>query len=501
VKKPKLGEAREFEFGIPLNMDTEKLQNDAKDGKLSVEQLIQIIVAQQQEILEQQQRIDELERQLGLKQKAQEQYSLQANARREKAKQKRRKKQKSDRRGRRTTKFKLVDALREENIFPEGLSKDDCEFHRTQLVWHIEAGQAVLVSYRLYRGPNGELPVIPGSIGRCEYGIEIVVAVAYLTYVIGLSIDKVCEQLQFFWKLKLPKSQADALLNRLGREWEPVFDDLCELLANSAVIHADETSWSINSLWAFISEQVRLLIYGVHKDADTLAKIVDRETFSGTMVSDNAAVYQNFSSAQKCWAHLIRKAIKLTLHRPDNEEYRLFLEQLLNIYRKACGYQKDRRLSPVGRAKKVDALSAELNDITATRILDDAAPTDDVEADYKRLVNELSLLDSKNELFTFVVNREVPGTNNISERELRSSTTSRKTNRTSKTLSGARRRTSITSVLESLRACLSEFTLASIIDEIKKWLTSGTTLFRDLLNAHNLPPPTSRKLDALFSSA
>ena len=30
-------------------------------------------------------------------------------------------------------------ALREENLFPEGLPEDNCEFYRTQLLWHIES--------------------------------------------------------------------------------------------------------------------------------------------------------------------------------------------------------------------------------------------------------------------------------------------------------------------------------------------------------------------------
>jgi len=65
---------------------------------------------------------------------------------------------------------------------------------------------------------------------------------------------------------------------------------LCTLLANSAVVHADETSWSINSVWAFVSEKVRLLFFGVHKDAATLKEILDPETFAGIVVSDDAAV-------------------------------------------------------------------------------------------------------------------------------------------------------------------------------------------------------------------
>ena len=61
---------------------------------------------------------------------------------------------------------------------------------------------------------------------------------------VGLSIDKVCDELKFFWEpdLYLSKSQADALLNQLSREWAAESKSLCMLLAVSAVVHADETS-------------------------------------------------------------------------------------------------------------------------------------------------------------------------------------------------------------------------------------------------------------------
>jgi|SRR5579864_2736451 len=68
----------------------------------------------------------------------------------------------------------------------------------------------------------------------------------------------------------LDKTQADALLRQLARHWQKGFDILCTLLAHSAVVHADETSWSIKSVWAFLSEKARLLFFGVNKDAATL---------------------------------------------------------------------------------------------------------------------------------------------------------------------------------------------------------------------------------------
>src|SRR5206468_2419108 len=135
---------------------------------------------------------------------------------------------------------------------------------------------------------------------------------------------------------------------------------LCTLVANSLVVHADETRWSLNSVWAFLSEKARVLLFGVHKDAATLQLVVDPETFAGLLISDDAAVYEHFTAAQKCWAHLLRKAIKLTLQDPQNTKYRELTDRLLEIYRAACRIQRDRRLSDAGRAAKVVALDSDV---------------------------------------------------------------------------------------------------------------------------------------------
>ncbi len=119
---------------------------------------------------------------------------------------------------------------------------------------------------------------------------------------------------------------------------------------------ADETSWSINSVWAFLSEKVRVLFFGVHKDAATLQQILDVTTFAGVLISDDAAVYRHFSRSQKCWAHLLRKAIRLTLLCPDNTIYRELADELLAIYRTTVRVQKNGRLSDGGRARKIQGM-------------------------------------------------------------------------------------------------------------------------------------------------
>ncbi len=57
------------------------------------------------------------------------------------------------------------------------------------------------------------------------------------------------------------------------------------------------------------------------------------ESFSGIGVTDDYAAYKNmFTKHQLCWAHLIRKAIKLALQNPDESEYAGFLDSLCLLY-------------------------------------------------------------------------------------------------------------------------------------------------------------------------
>jgi hypothetical protein len=253
----------------------------------------------------------------------------------------------------------------------------------------------------------------------------------------------------------------------------------------------------------------------VHKDSATLKKILDPEVFTGLVVSDDAAVYANFSQSQKCWAHLLRKAIKLTLLEPANVQYRQFTDRLLEIYRAACRVQSDGRLGDAGRARKVQELDDEILDLClptwAADLPKSAGPADD----YRLLVNEIMRLMLDRQLFTFVTaaavttpsgaTMQAPGTNNEAERTLRNPAGARDTGRTTKTPRGARRRTVNVSVLESLRQHLATFTLSTVIAEVRRWQETGASCFARLLKNSKLSPrkselgpPMPSLLDLLF---
>jgi len=491
-------------------MDVELLRQDVCEGRIDAGRLIDLIVAQQQQLqatqqqlATAQQRIEELEKKLGgpPTSKLDEPYSMRSEERRQQARVQKKRKRKG-RGGRRPTKDKIALAERKEPIYPPGSSSSECHWSHTRVVWRLEERRAILVAYEIYRDSKGSYGRIPGVLGRSEFGLEVVAEIAHLVYIVGLSFDKVCQVLRFFQDLPLNKGQVDKSLYRLSRHWEHQFEVLCTLLANSLVVHADETNWSINSVWALLSEKARLLLFGVHKDAKTLQRVLDPQTFAGLVFSDDAAVYESFSKSQKCWAHLLRKGVKLTLEDPDNAEYRQFTDRLFEIYREARRVQRDGRLGEAGLARHVARLEDMICELCMPRWQMGPTETTGPADDYRRLVNEVMRLAINAELFQFLtvepplqpngIVQPVDGTNNESERTLRNPAQARDTGRTNKSQRGARRQTIITSVLESLRLYLPQFTLANVLDELDRWGRTGLSCFERLLQKLKLPSPSAK---------
>lgn len=490
-------------------MDVRQLKTDFRGGRLSADQLLDAVDKLHQTVKRLEAEVDRLTQRLaqyepGVLQEGRSagsqtlasssRYSLEAEEQRRRKKQRRRRRKKKSP-GRRANQVKFADAQRQENVYPPHMPHHACQLVRDRAVWRLEEGRAVLVGYRVFRGPQGPEPRIPGVTPRCEYGLEILVVLAFLVYVIGISLDKACAVLGFFCALPLRKSQADALLRQLARHWEGEFETLCDLVARAAVVYMDETGWKIGqegcSLWVFASALQRVFLFGCSKDAKTLDAMLPEGVFEGVGVSDDAAVYRRrFTCAQKCWAHLLRKAIRLALLYPRKKSYQRFLDHLLALYYDAKRAAADGRLSSKGREHKVAEFEGRLSDLCRPHWRQTTPEVPPHEREFTNLVEELTQRLFDEELFTFVLYPQVEPTNNLAERLQRSPAKDRDAGRTNKTTSGARRRSVITSVLESLRVNLSPFTLRSVVEEATRWMREGISLFKQQLQAITPSVPT-----------
>jgi hypothetical protein len=135
----------------------------------------------------------------------------------------------------------------------------------------------------------------------------------------------------------------------------------------------------------------------------------------------------------------------------------------------------------------VEQLVDAVCDCTGARFADETKPVGEVEKDFFNLTHEIVRLMADDELFTFVIHPEADGTNNISERQLRDAAQDRVTGQTNKTERGARRRTVIASVLDSLRAHVPKLTLKTALEELQRWQETGLSCFRRLVKKLKLP--------------
>jgi hypothetical protein len=415
-------------------------------------------------------------------------YSLDKNKR------KKQRRKKSTGRRRNDAKRDLVE--HQYDIFWADADRQHCIFHREQFAWRLIDGRAVYIGYNIHDLPDSkELPLPTGlRNSRSEYGIEIILTLAYLHYWIGVSIDNAREIMRFFTGLELPKSQADSLLSQLAADWDEQYDTIAELIALSMIVYIDETGWKVGKrssyTWAFSTPMHVLFRCGVGRGKAEAEKVLG-QFFQGVGVTDDYAAYKSlFSKHQLCWAHLIRKAIKLALMHPENKEYATFLDELCDIYHRAVRYQKDGRLR-AGRATKARELEEAVR-LLCTRhgwaIKKNVTP--ECEATFIRLQNEL--FNNLDRLFVFVEHPEVEPTNNRSERNVRREAEIRKGGRTSKTPAGAKRRGVIMTVMASLQTRFAKFTLDVLLSEVEGWIVEGCSIFESELAAlekANAPPP------------
>jgi hypothetical protein len=439
-------------------------------------------------------------------------FSLDRN-KRGAGKKKNKNKKPSKKRGRKQQQAKLERVTEQHNIYPDHAQPEQCTRHRTQFVWRIVDGKAIYVAYHIHDRPDAkELPLPPGvRNSRSEFGIEIILILAFLHYWIGVSLDNACQIMNFFTGLELPKSQAESLLKQLARDWDEQYDTIAELIALQMIVYIDETGWKVGEkscyTWVFSTAMHVLFRCGVSRKKEEATSVLGNN-FAGIGVTDDYAAYKSmFNQHQLCWAHLIRKAIKLALQHPDKPEYADFLDQLCAIYDDAKELRDDRAADNKQSAKQIEEIIAKLQariqelcsrheEVIVKSTANDAAATTNRAVTPKDvetfILLQRELVSNIDCLFVFVQHPEVEPTNNRSERNVRREAEIRKGARTSKTKSGAKRRSTIVTVLASLHARMSNFTLSNLLSEVTSWLETGSSIFeRELANLCANPPTSA----------
>jgi len=245
----------------------------------------------------------------------------------------------------------------------------------------------------------------------------------------GLSMRQTVAVLQDHFGLKLTAGGLALLLQRVGRKMQPDYDQLGVQLRQSAVVHADETSWWVGGpgwwLWVFTSATMTFYVVIKSRGAAVAMQVLG-ENFAGVLVSDCLAIYDGLNPLQqKCYSHHLKAVSEACqAHPQQGEDYLLQVQALLRtaLWLKALQAEAD--------AQRFEICLSSLRS-RAHALLD--SPRAQTQEEKVRM----RLWKQRDHLFTFLERSNVPATNNLAERQLRPAVIARKISCGNKTSSGA----------------------------------------------------------------
>jgi transposase len=251
---------------------------------------------------------------------------------------------------------------------------------------------------------------IPGS----HIGPRARLLACYCRAHLGISLGKTQHLARDFFGLDVSRAGLLGHLRWGGRLFEPVVDELLEMLRESPVVQADETGWRIDGkiawAWCFRDTRLALFLIDRRRNRDVIVRVLG-ESFAGTLVSDFYAAYNGLDCPkQRCLVHLLRELAKLREQLPW-QSVRAFIQPLVDLFQDAIQLGKDR--DKLGRAafhKAYKDIIERFDDL----ILNTQTRHPDCLRIWKRLFKHCG------ELFIFLDDPRVPADNNGAERDIRS---------------------------------------------------------------------------------
>ena len=259
----------------------------------------------------------------------------------------------------------------------------------------------------------------------------------------GLSMRKTVAVLQDHFGLKLSPGGLALLVQRVGRTLEPEYQQMAVQLRQSAVVHADETSWWVGGpgwwLWVFCTPAMTLYVV-VQSRAAAVALDVLKEDFAGVLVSDCLAIYDNLNPLQhKCYSHHLKAVSEACQAHPQGGEG--YLLQTQALLRTALWLKA---LQAGAQPERFEVCRRTLR-LRADALLESPRAQLQEEKVRRRLWKQ------RDHLFTFLERADVPATNNLAERQLRPAVIARKISCGNKTLKGAQAWQTLASIAATCR--------------------------------------------------
>jgi transposase len=303
------------------------------------------------------------------------------------------------------------------------LSKAEAILKDVNQITELPEAKAEVIEVRQYEttcpccGKKQTLPSPEGLEMDRTFGARLEATVVYYRQEQHMSYQRTERALLDLYGVKLCEGSIDHMMQRAGKEAKVQTAPIIEAVQNSDVIHSDETGSRVDGQnwyqWVFSSAKAVLHVTRFDRSVDVIKEVMqDHE--ADVWVSDvySAQIKAPARQRQLCMAHPLRNLQAVI----DLSPTAFWPKAMQALFRSAVHLHHERDQLPPGeferRRERLEHLCDRLLDRTLSH------------PDEKRLRKRYR--KHRESLFVFLHRRDVPPTNNISERYLRPAVIHRK---------------------------------------------------------------------------
>lgn len=270
---------------------------------------------------------------------------------------------------------------------------------------------------------------------------------AFLRYGIKVSERDVKILFEKAFNLKIVASSIAGFRYQLKRAGSPLYHRLMESLKQGPFIHADETGWKVDGnnrwLWKFSNKKISVS----HIDQSRGQKVVEKiigATYAGTLISDFLSAYNKIAAKnkQRCLVHILRDLDKVKEYWHDDAEVLRYIKRLKEIFEGAIALQGEYK------NKHWDKSYCAKRENLKNSLKDFAFPNPNKKI-LKRFAKRLERY--KDEVLTFLYEKNIDYHNNHAEQQIRPDVIFRKITFGNRSDNGAQYHSVIMSILQTAK--------------------------------------------------
>lgn len=288
-----------------------------------------------------------------------------------------------------------------------------------------------------------------------SYGMSVTAMVSYLSVSQYMSNKRIVGLLRNLFGITIAEGTVTALIAKASKLSQDEISKLTKLLEESALVGIDETGCKVDGKrhwhWTFQNEHNTLIVADKSRGAKVITDTFEKGFVNACVVHDNYSSYSGLvcGSEQLCLAHKMRD-LNYAIECDDTKLMRGIKELLKEAIRDDKG--------PLTLQQRV-SLKAQY-DKSLEHLL--GMPTIENSESHKQVK---SFTKSKDKIFTFLLNENIPPDNNGSERAIRNIKVKQKVSGQFKSLDGAKNYATLRSIVDTSRKRgLNEFeSLVSVI--------------------------------------